>query len=73
MTDPRYVGTALTMQTCLGFLLTVVTIRLVLPLQELLGWAWVFAVLAIGPASGWFSMLRLRRLPEATQMASGNR
>ena len=73
LTDPRYIGTALTMQTCLGFLLTVVTIRLILPLQDHLGWAWVFAVLAIGPAFGLFSMLRLRQLPEATRMASGNR
>ena len=61
------------MQTCLGFLLTVVTIRLVLPLEQHLTWAWVFTVLAIGPAFGLFSMLRLRRLPEATKMASGNR
>lgn len=73
LTDPRYVGTALTMQTCLGFLLTIVTIRLVLPLQQHLGWAWVFTVLAIGPAFGLFSMLRLRRLPEAARMASGRR
>ena len=73
LTDPRYIGTALTMQTCLGFALTVVTIRLVLPLQQHLGWAWVFTVLAIGPVFGLFSMLRLRRLPEATQMASGKR
>ena len=73
LTDPRYVGTALTMQTCLGFLLTVVTIRLVLPLEQHLTWAWVFTVLAIGPAFGLFSMLRLRCLPEATKMASGNR
>lgn len=73
LTDPRYVGTALTMQTCLGFALTIVTIQLVLPLEQYLGWAWVFTVLAIGPAFGLVSMLRLRRLPEATQMASGKR
>ena len=58
---------------CLGFALTVVTIQLVLPLEQYLGWAWVFTVLAIGPAFGLVSMLRLRRLPEATQMASGKR
>jgi hypothetical protein len=38
-----------------------------------LGWRFVFAVLALGPAAGIASMLRLRRLPEASKMASGNR
>jgi len=73
LTDPRYVGTALTIQTSLGFLLTIFTIRLIPPLMELLGWGFVFPVLAIGPTFGALSMLRLRRLSEATRMASGNR
>lgn len=73
LTDPRYVGTALTVQTSLGFLLTLVTLRAVPPLVEAWGWAWTFPFLAIGPAFGLWSMLRLRGLPEATQMASGNR
>ena len=73
LTDPRYVGTALTVQTSLGFLLTLVTLRAVPPLVDGLGWAGTFPFLAIGPAFGLWSMLRLRELPEATQMASGNR
>jgi MFS family permease len=73
LTDPRYVGTALTVQTSLGFLLTLVTLRLVPALVGWLGWSGVFAVLALGPAAGAASMLRLRRLPEARRMASGNR
>jgi MFS family permease len=73
LADPRYVGTALTVQTCLGFLLTLVTLRAVPPLVDALGWAGTFPLLAIGPAFGLWSMLRLRGLPEATQMASGNR
>ena len=36
--DPRYVGTALTLQTALGFLLTVVTIQLVPVVAEAVGW-----------------------------------
>ena len=71
--DPRYVGTALTMQTCLGFLLTLVTIRLIPPLVARLGWSWSFMALALGPAFGIRSMLRLRSLPEAARMASGHR
>ena len=73
LADSRYVGTALTMQTSLGFLLTLLTIRLVPPLVERLGWGPAFAVLAIGPVFGVASMLRLRALPEAERMASGNR
>jgi MFS family permease len=73
LTDPRYVGTALTIQTSLGFLLTLFTLRMIPPLRDLLGWRWAFAVLALGPAFGIWSMLRLRRLPEAEKMAGGNR
>ncbi|HEX5760143.1 MAG TPA: MFS transporter [Thermoanaerobaculia bacterium] len=73
LSDPRYVGTALTLQTCLGFLLTLATIGLVPELVERAGWRWAFAVLALGPAFGLWSMLRLRRLPEAARMAGGRR
>jgi len=73
LTDSQYVGTALTLQTSMGFLLTLVTIRLVPPLLELVGWRYAFSFLALGPAFGVWSMLRLRRLPEAERMASGNR
>jgi MFS family permease len=73
LTDPRYVGTALTIQTSLGFLLTLLTIRVVQSLTDILGWERVFMILALGPAFGIWSMLRLRRMPEASCMASGNR
>jgi len=73
LTDPRYVGTALTLQTSLGFLLTLFTIRIIPPLADRFGWERAFLVLAVGPAFGAWSMLKLRRLPEAARMASGNR
>lgn len=73
LSDPQYVGTALTLQTSLGFLLTLVTIRLVPPLVDHVGWGWAFGVLAAGPLFGIWSMVRLRRLPEAVKMASGRR
>jgi MFS family permease len=73
LADPRYVGTALTVQTSLGFLLTTVTLRIIPPLRDLLGWERAFALLALGPAFGIWSMLRLRRLPEAERMAGGRR
>ena len=71
--DPRYVGTALTMQTCIGFLLTIVTIRWIPSLVEQAGWGVAFAMLAAGPAVGIWFMTQLRQLPEAVKMASGNR
>lgn len=73
LTDSRYVGTALTMQTSMGFLLTLVTIQMIPPLVDAVGWERVFIALAIGPAFGVWSMFRLRQLPEALRMASGNR
>jgi MFS family permease len=57
------VGTAITLQVSLGFLLTTVTIQAVPVVVRLLGWPWVFALLATGPALGIVSILRLRRVP----------
>jgi len=54
------VGTALMLQTSLGFLLTMVTIQAVPPVVEWVGWRWGFAFLALGPAVGIGSILRLR-------------
>ena len=56
---PESVGTALALQTSLGFLLTMVTIQTVPSLVELAGWGWAFALLAFGPAAGIAAMVRL--------------
>ena len=53
------VGTALTLQVSLGFLLTTVTIQLVPLLAEAFGWSWAFALLALGPLVGIASIRRL--------------
>lgn len=50
--EPTYVGTALTFQMCIGFLLTIVSINVIPLLQQLVGWQWVFTFLAIGPLLG---------------------
>lgn len=57
------VGTALTVQTSLGFLLTMVSIQLVPPVAAMIGWRWAFAMLAIGPALGIAAIRRLKRHP----------
>lgn len=56
------VGTALTLQTSLGFLLTMASIQLVPRLVDAVGWRWAFVALAIGPALGIGAMRRLLRL-----------
>ena len=71
--DPRYIGTALTMQTCIGFLLTTVSIQLVPLVVELVGWRWAFAILAPGPLLGTIAMLRLRAHPASLAIAQGKR
>jgi len=71
---PRdYVGTALTLQTSLGFLLTCATIYMLPKVAAVIGWRWSMSVLAIGPALGVWAMLALRRRPEAVQLAGGAR
>ena len=69
----EYVGTALTLQTSLGFLLTMFTIRLVPWVEARIGTQWSFSVLALGPAAGIVAMAALRRLPEARKIAGGRR
>ena len=71
--DPQYIGTALTLQTCLGFLLTTFSIQLIPYFVNLLGWRYAFAILAPGPFLGIVAMWRLRRLPEAQKLAQGRR
>lgn len=59
------VGTALTIQTSAGFLLTMATIQLVPVAAEAAGWRWAFPILAAGPALGIVSIRRLRRIRTA--------
>lgn len=61
VSDQRYVGTALTMQTALGFLLTALSIRVTAAIGENFGWPAAAASLAIGPALGILAMWRLQK------------
>jgi len=72
LTDDRYVGTALTLQTAIGFLVTTVSIQFVPIVADVVGWQWAFAFLALGPAVGTAAMLRLRVSPAAAKLAGGN-
>jgi MFS family permease len=59
---PHAVGTALTLQTSIGFLLTAFSIWFSLEVRARFGWEVAFALLAIGPAAGIIAMARLRRI-----------
>ncbi|NNF03290.1 MAG: MFS transporter [Rhodothermales bacterium] len=61
LADSRYVGTALQVQTSIGFLLTMVTLQLVPLLIDAFTYRWAFLVLALGPVAGIVSMAKLRR------------
>ena len=63
---PHAVGTALTLQTSMGFLLTMVSIQLVPPLVRSAGWQWAFPLLALGPAAGVASIRALVSLRRQT-------
>ncbi len=69
--DPRYIGTALTLQTSIGFLITTLSIRLLPILVDSAGWRLAFVALAPGPFLGIVAMMRLRSLPEAKKLAGG--
>lgn len=68
---PEYIGTALTLQTSLGFLLTLLTIRLIPTLERVVGWQWAFMFLVIGPVVGIWAMNTLRHSPAAARLAGG--
>ena len=61
--SPRdHVGTALTIQTSAGFLLTMASIRLLPIAAQVIGWQWVFICLVPGPV---FGVIALRGLVDA--------
>ncbi len=64
--EPHAVGTALMVQTCLGFLLSTITIQLIPPVVAWVGWQGAFVMLAVGPALG---VLALRPLVRAERAA----
>jgi MFS family permease len=69
----EYMGTAVTLQTCLGFLLTTVTLRMIPALQLQVGWRWAFAALALGPAGGIWAITKLGAMSRDSYGTTGRR
>jgi MFS family permease len=69
---PRdYIGTALTLQTSVGFLLTMVTIELMPRVADYFGWRWASLLLVPGPLLGAWAMSRLRAARPSEAGAAG--
>jgi MFS family permease len=68
---PHAVGTALTLQTSVGFLLTTATLSAVPWLREAVGWPTAFGILALGPAAGIVAMRRLNSFRNQAASAGG--
>ena len=66
VSDKNYVGTALTCQVALGFLLTAGVIRLIAAIAARYGWNWALASMALGPLLGIWAMSGLLAREPAT-------
>jgi len=73
LSDRARVGTMLTVQTALGFTLTLVTIHLMPYFVAGVGWQFAFLPLALGPVVGVIAMARLRAHPASVRLAGGRR
>ncbi|ANK80694.1 MFS transporter [Minwuia thermotolerans] len=73
LADRERVGTMVTAQTSLGFLLTLAPLHLLPEAAELMGWEWAFWIIAAGPLLGCVAMARLRAHPDAVRIAGGRR
>jgi len=73
LAEPAYVGTALTLQTSLGFALTLIPIWGLPLLADAVGWRWAFLALVPGPVVGAAAMAWLRSRPASSRLAGGRR
>jgi MFS family permease len=64
VSQKSYMGTALTLQTALGFLLTAIVIRLMAAIGDTYGWQIALASMAVGPLLGIWAMTGLMRRQE---------
>ena len=63
---PDKAGSLMTLQTALGFALTILTVQLTPVVAGIIGWPGLFCLLAVGPLAGIGAMLMLERLNKAT-------
>ncbi|MFV2015539.1 MAG: nitrate/nitrite transporter, partial [Candidatus Heimdallarchaeota archaeon] len=71
LSDQSLVGSALTIQTAIGFAITIISIKLIGYIKDIVGWEYAFMVLSVGPLLGIISMWQLRHEPDAHLIALG--
>ncbi|MHA2008563.1 MAG: MFS transporter [Promethearchaeota archaeon] len=73
LSNPAYIGTALAIQTAVGFAITNITIWLLPIIVDLIGWTYGFVFLVFGPVFGIYSLLKLRKEPDSVKIALGKK
>ncbi len=61
LTDQQLVGTALTMQTAIGFAVTAIPIQLIPIFVNLVSWSYGFTILTIGPIIGIITLAMMKK------------
>jgi len=73
LSDKKLMGTALTLQTAIGFFIAIISIQIVPFVVEQFSWKFAFSFLFMGPVFGIIALLKLRGLPESEKIAHGKK
>jgi MFS family permease len=73
LSDQDYIGTSLTVQTSVGFGITLISIRLLPSFVHMVSWSFGFTILAIGPLIGILSLILLRKESDSTKIGQGKK
>ncbi len=60
--DKKYMGTAVTIQLAIGFFISIITIRLIPLVVDVISWRYAFSLLFLGPLFGAVSLNKLRKI-----------
>jgi len=73
LSDQDYIGTSLTVQTSVGFGITLISIRLLPSFVHMVSWSFAFMFLAVGPLIGIISLILLRKEPDSTKIGQSKK
>ena len=73
LSDQDYIGTSLTVQTSVGFGITLISIQLLPNFVNLVSWVFGFTLLAVGPLIGIISLILLRKESDSTKIDQGKK
>ncbi|GAF73071.1 unnamed protein product, partial [marine sediment metagenome] len=73
LSDQDYIGTSLTVQTSVGFGITLISIRLLPSFVHMVSWSFTFMFLALGPLIGILSLILLRKEPDSSKIGQGKK